>query len=413
MKAISLKKNAIESLISFFLLVMIVSICLYGFSALKPIIRDFVNSSSFNFSTSKFYLQVFQVAAVAICLSFSLFIIGISLTLRQCGMFLFLGLYLFFLSTRSISQAFFVNQTIFISDLFLINSMRISGVFSGFAICIFIKEISGNENFKIYRLLIYSITSIIFALTLADIFFGINYKLYNLFPETIPFQDLRFIFLISSIFGQTINCLYLFKVHNTITEERRANIKILLIGNLCLFPFEVWDIIKLYLIDNPWINHSYIYCLGLLTLTLFSTILFIKIIKEHIENIPHKRKKINNEKLLNPNNKRIYSRILKVIKDEKLYLDPELSLDIIAFKIDINKVVASQIINSYHGCNFNTMINQFRVEYMKNQLEDPANNESILVIGLDSGFNSKTSINRTFFNITGLTPREYRNKVIN
>lgn len=59
--------------------------------------------------------------------------------------------------------------------------------------------------------------------------------------------------------------------------------------------------------------------------------------------------------------------------------------------------------------NFYNYVNQHRIKYAENMLKDPEESEeSILMIAYNSGFQSKTSFNKAFKSINGLTPSEYR-----
>ncbi|MEO0469784.1 MAG: helix-turn-helix domain-containing protein, partial [Bacteroidota bacterium] len=58
---------------------------------------------------------------------------------------------------------------------------------------------------------------------------------------------------------------------------------------------------------------------------------------------------------------------------------------------------------------FYDFVNQYRVGHFKLLLRDPNQQHlTILALGLESGFNSKASLNRIFKQHTGLSPREYQ-----
>lgn len=104
--------------------------------------------------------------------------------------------------------------------------------------------------------------------------------------------------------------------------------------------------------------------------------------------------------------------VFQYLKKEKPYLNPEYSLQMMADDLNISRHKLSQIINSSQKKNFYKFINEFRVEEVKEKLVDPAfNNFNLLGIALECGFNSKTSFNRIFKEITGLTPSEYKNSI--
>ena len=69
----------------------------------------------------------------------------------------------------------------------------------------------------------------------------------------------------------------------------------------------------------------------------------------------------------------------------------------------------SQVINAKLGKNFYDFVNEYRVEEVKRRLRDPKyTNLKILAIGMDAGFNTKSTFNAFFKKHTGLTPSQYR-----
>ena len=67
------------------------------------------------------------------------------------------------------------------------------------------------------------------------------------------------------------------------------------------------------------------------------------------------------------------------------------------------------MINAGYDQNFFQFVNQYRIDEVKKQLIDPKNDHlSIVGIGFNSGFNSKTVFNTSFKQSVGMTPSEYR-----
>lgn len=110
----------------------------------------------------------------------------------------------------------------------------------------------------------------------------------------------------------------------------------------------------------------------------------------------------------------VYYKIDSLIVDTKLYLNPSLSLKTLSEKLHLSEGYISQIINKNSNKNFNDYINYLRVNDAKNMLVDSDyNNYTILAIGLESGFNSKSSFYTAFKKFTGETPSEYKKEVRN
>lgn len=108
----------------------------------------------------------------------------------------------------------------------------------------------------------------------------------------------------------------------------------------------------------------------------------------------------------------IERKIRKHMEEEKPYLDPEFSMDMLSDSLTLNKQYVSQVINSKFGYNFFNFINSYRVEDVKKRIADPENDVyTILSIAFDSGFNSKASFNNIFKKFTEMTPSEYRKSI--
>ena len=102
-------------------------------------------------------------------------------------------------------------------------------------------------------------------------------------------------------------------------------------------------------------------------------------------------------------------RLERIVSTEKLYLDPNLSLNQLAKAVRMSPTLVSDIINRGLGQNFNDYINRYRVETIVKRLRDENYSHlSILAIALDNGFNSKATFNRVFKKIKGKSPSEYR-----
>ena len=96
---------------------------------------------------------------------------------------------------------------------------------------------------------------------------------------------------------------------------------------------------------------------------------------------------------------------------EKLYQETELTLQQLSDKLQLPTYQVSQAINDGLKKNFYDLVNGYRVEEAKRLLRDPKNmNYTVLSVGFDAGFNSKTTFNTVFKKFTGYTPTEFRNK---
>jgi len=107
----------------------------------------------------------------------------------------------------------------------------------------------------------------------------------------------------------------------------------------------------------------------------------------------------------------VKTQLQKAIYQDKVYLDADLNLSMLAKQIGVNDSVLSAVINEAFKQNFRNFINERRVEEVKQKLTDPAYKHlSILGIALESGFNSEASFYRVFKTITGTSPKDFLHK---
>jgi len=135
--------------------------------------------------------------------------------------------------------------------------------------------------------------------------------------------------------------------------------------------------------------------------------------KEHIETIEAdesgKSEKYKHSGLKSDLVAELYEKLLKIMGEEKPYLDPKLSLSGLAQLLEISPNQLSQIINQEASVNFHDFVNNYRVEEFL-QIANKNKNFSLLALALDSGFNSKSSFNNIFKKQKGLSPSNYLTK---
>lgn len=101
-------------------------------------------------------------------------------------------------------------------------------------------------------------------------------------------------------------------------------------------------------------------------------------------------------------------RVLNVVLHQKRYQNPDLTLTDLAKELQTNPSFLSKIINQSFQMNFNDFVNFYRVEDVKQQLQDKGNAHlTIMSMAYDAGFNSKATFNRAFKKQTGKNPKEW------
>jgi AraC-like DNA-binding protein len=198
----------------------------------------------------------------------------------------------------------------------------------------------------------------------------------------------------------------------------------LIISLLFLFYFVVQypDQFEVLIVINTTVITPYIYLItfkGLTQDTLWQTAAngqrdkLEKEIRDAAEIEASKKDKKKNEFLKQHENRseQIITRIMEKMQNEKLYQETELTLQNLADSIGFPSYQVSQAINERMNKNFYDLVNGCRVEEAKRLLLEPKNkNFTILSIGFEAGFNSKTTFNTIFKKFTGLTPTEFKEK---
>ncbi|TGK29476.1 AraC family transcriptional regulator [Leptospira gomenensis] len=104
----------------------------------------------------------------------------------------------------------------------------------------------------------------------------------------------------------------------------------------------------------------------------------------------------------------IGERIFQILNQEEFYLDPESDLGSLSAKLGLSVHAVSQTIGRYFGKSFLELCRELRIEKAKRLLLET--DHPVLRVGLDAGFNSKTSFLRAFKEETGMTPTSFRAK---
>ncbi|WP_348707553.1 helix-turn-helix domain-containing protein [Tenacibaculum sp. 190524A02b] len=130
--------------------------------------------------------------------------------------------------------------------------------------------------------------------------------------------------------------------------------------------------------------------------------------KEVRKKIFKNRKLIASDKIMDSNSKKEYELLFQLISNDKLFLDPKLSLYKLSLIIEKNEKKVSTLINMYSGVNFNDFINNFRIEeFKKNILKEEYKEYSILGVALESGFSSKSTFYKAFRKSEKMSPKEF------
>ncbi len=109
----------------------------------------------------------------------------------------------------------------------------------------------------------------------------------------------------------------------------------------------------------------------------------------------------------------VKNRLLLMMNESKPFTEPALTLPQLSNMMGLTIHQLSQVINDNMGQNFYRFINNYRVNEAKERLENSNSVDDKLVkIAFDSGFNSLSTFNRVFKDISGESPSQFRKTII-
>ncbi|MDO4496657.1 MAG: helix-turn-helix domain-containing protein [Bacteroidales bacterium] len=119
------------------------------------------------------------------------------------------------------------------------------------------------------------------------------------------------------------------------------------------------------------------------------------------------RPKVNDEK-----RDELVQRLELLMHEEKLYRENLLTRDKVADMLNTNRTYLGQIMSEVYQKSFTQYINDLRIDEAIRLLDNPKSTRPVRLIGQNLGFNSVTTFNAQFQNRTGMTPAQYRKKVL-
>ena len=103
---------------------------------------------------------------------------------------------------------------------------------------------------------------------------------------------------------------------------------------------------------------------------------------------------------------------LKNMLEEKVFLQPGMTINSLAMNLCTNRQYLSIVINKHNKKNFNRLINEYRINYSIELFKSDHNCKyTIASVASESGFRNRTSFIQAFKTQTGLTPSEYRGEI--
>ena len=106
--------------------------------------------------------------------------------------------------------------------------------------------------------------------------------------------------------------------------------------------------------------------------------------------------------------KALYNDIIYYLENNKPFKDPNFSAYTLAKALNTNVNYISKAISAGDSDNFNTLLNSFRINYIKSMLDSGALKKyTIDYIYTEAGYKHRSTFNTAFKSITGMTPSDY------
>jgi AraC-like DNA-binding protein len=111
----------------------------------------------------------------------------------------------------------------------------------------------------------------------------------------------------------------------------------------------------------------------------------------------------------------LLDKLKHALETEKRYLDPNLTLSLMAKELHTNREYLSRTINHFFGKNYTDYINGYRVKsailLFKEITNGAVKNCTMLKVANKSGFKSTSTFNPAFKRVMGITPSGYKQRI--
>jgi AraC-like DNA-binding protein len=182
----------------------------------------------------------------------------------------------------------------------------------------------------------------------------------------------------------------------------------IIIGILSVLMYLCWGVLNIDMgIDYRIFTYAFLLIIEVFILRYTYT---IKYFKENERPAADFDLSYANSSLLSEQTALYLDKMKQYFSEDKSFLNPDLSLEILSRDLDIPKYYFSHLFNVHFGKNFYNFIAEHRINYALRRLMEENGKMKIESLAYECGFNSKTSFNRYFKQRTGCTPLEYVNK---
>ncbi|MBD0723700.1 hypothetical protein B6A10_00745 [Flavobacterium sp. L1I52] len=168
-------------------------------------------------------------------------------------------------------------------------------------------------------------------------------------------------------------------------------------------------------IQNP-LNLRYLYY-AVLLLTMIVTLNYriklaykFQVVEKEVPLLEKSKEKYKNYDLNADEMDTIVAKINQLFQSQKVFLNPDFSLEMLAKEINVPKIKITQAINIKLDSNFYNYLNYYRIEESKRLIEI-SQKSNLTDISFESGFKNKSTFYKNFKLLNGITPKEYQKNI--
>lgn len=105
----------------------------------------------------------------------------------------------------------------------------------------------------------------------------------------------------------------------------------------------------------------------------------------------------------------LFQKLQQLMQETGCFKEKTIKVQDIADRLDIPAYKLSQVLNTYSKISFTDFINQYRISYLKSQLENEKHlqNFTMEALALQAGFASRSGFYKAFNKIEGISPKAY------
>lgn len=133
-------------------------------------------------------------------------------------------------------------------------------------------------------------------------------------------------------------------------------------------------------------------------------------LNKRIRELEDQNRKYTSSTLSDTKGDDLYGRLCRMMNEERVYHDQNLSIDKLASMLETNRTYLSRIINERTGMNFSQYINKHRIDEAVSTIMDSHGECLLKSLAFELGFKTTSSFYKAFSKETGMPPASFRDK---